>query len=124
MHYTQTHVLYIINVLLCVYCILVPAPDVSVAALKQQTFSDSPLKLECNVTTVRGITSRVDILWLANGRIIRRINDSLSSLVNNSVLHRDVYDVSNVGDGVTEYQCHGVINGSPTVKGKTITVRV
>lgn len=86
----------------------------SVIALTNQTL---PKSLECNIITVRGITSSVDIVWMINGTKVRRMNDSLGSLVNNSVIHRDVYNVLNVIDASTEYQCYGVINGRPTVKG-------
>ena len=62
-------VLYQINVFFSV-----PIPTVSVTALNTQTVGQS-LTLQCEVTTVRGITSRVDIVWSSGGSILRRIND-------------------------------------------------
>ena len=74
--------------------------------------------LECNITTVRGIMSSMDIVWMANNTIIRRMNDSLGNLVNNVIMHRDVYHVSNVGSDGTQYYCHGVINEISVIKGE------
>ena len=74
--------------------------------------------LECNITTVRGITSNMDIVWMANNTIIRRMNDSLGKLINNVITHRDVCHVSNVGSDGTQYHCHAVINESLIVKGE------
>jgi len=41
---------------------LLPTPSLLVTALNNQQVGD-PLLLKCNVTTVRGITSSVDIVW-------------------------------------------------------------
>ena len=98
-----------------VHFILVPTPNVSITA--HQTSNNSPI-LECNITTVRGITSRVDIVWMANDTIIRRMNDSLGNLVNNIIIHRDVYHISDVGSDGTQYYCHGVINEGSVVIGE------
>ena len=76
--------------------------------------------LECNISIVRGMTNRMDIVWMANNTVIRRMNDSLGNLVNNVIIHRDVYHVSNVGSDGTEYHCHAVINDSSVVKGEKL----
>ena len=47
---------------------------------------------------------------MANNKVIKRVNGSLGNVVNNSIIYRDVYNVSNVGDEGTEYHCHAVIN--------------
>ena len=47
----------------------------TVTALNIQTVGQS-LTLECTVTAVRGITSRVDIIWSRNGRELERIEGS------------------------------------------------
>ena len=56
----------------CYYYVLVPPPTVLVTAPNNQTVGQS-LSLQCEVTTVRGITSRVDIVW-SSGTVLRRIN--------------------------------------------------
>ena len=58
----------------------------------------------------------MDIVWMVNDAIIRRMNNSLGNSVSNSIIHRDVYHISNVGGEGTEYYCHGVINESLVVK--------
>ena len=50
-----------------------------------------------------------------NDVIIRRMNNSLGNLVNNS---RDAYHISNVGGEDTKYCCHGAINESLVANGK------
>ena len=100
----------------CINCPnLVPTPNVSITVVNYQTFNNS-LSLECIITTVRGIS--VDIVWMVNDVIIRRMNNSLGNLVNNSIIHRDVCHISNVGDEDTEYHCHGVINENSVANGK------
>ena len=60
----------------------------------------------------------MDIVWKVNDAMIRRMNNSLGNLVNNSIIHRDVYHISNVGNEGTEYHCHGVINESSIANSK------
>ena len=74
--------------------------------------------LECKITTVRGITDNIDIVWMADGSIIKRTNDSLGNLVNDVILHRDVYHISNVGNNGTRYHCLAMINESSVVTGE------
>ena len=51
--------------------ILVPTSTVSVTAPNTQTVGQS-LTLQCEVTTVRGITSRVDIVWSSDGTVFEK----------------------------------------------------
>ena len=96
-------------------CSLVPTPSVMVTVLNNQQVGD-PLLLECNVTTVRGITSSVDIVWITNDEIVRRVNDISGETVDNSVVYSDTYNngsiLSEDNDG-TKCQCFVIIN-SPT----------
>ena len=99
------------------YCIpLVPTPVVSVIAPDNQTVSQ-PLTLQCEVTTVRGITSRVDIVWSGNGTVLRRINDTTATTMDNSLLYTDSYTISqlNTTDDDRMIQCEIVINVNPLV---------
>ena len=95
------------------YCsTLVPTPNVSIT---NQTFNNS-VSLECIITTVKGIS--VDIVWKVNNETKNRRNNSLGNAVNNSTIHKDVYNISNVGGEGTEYHCYAVINENSVANGK------
>ena len=101
----------------CVCLYTAPIPIVTVAAPNTQTVSQA-LTLECSVTTVRGITSRVDIIWSSNGTELEKIEGvNVSSTTDNSVVYTDTYNISqlNTTDDGREYQCEVVINTSPPV---------
>ena len=75
------------------YISLVPVPSIEIIALNNQTVGQS-LTLESTITTVRGITSRVDIVWSNNGVELRRINNTNISLtVNDSELYEDTFNI-------------------------------
>ena len=102
-----------------IFCFVVPYPiDVSVTAPNTQIVGQS-LTLECNVITVRGITSKVDIAWsLKNGLELMRIGGiNISLEKNNSVVLADSYTIPQLStlDHYREYQCEVVINTSPPV---------
>ena len=92
-----------------------------------QTVSE-PLTLDCNITTVRGITSRVDIVWSSNGLELRRIEGIQSNLtINDSVLYIDSYTIPQLGtlDEGRTYQCGIVINQAvPITVNGNITLDV
>ena len=70
------------------------------------------------MTAVRGITSRVDIIWSSDGREVEIMEGvSVSSTPDNSVVYTDTYTISqlNTTDDGREYQCEVVINTSPPV---------
>ena len=85
-------------------------------ALNTQTVGQS-LILQCEVTTVRGITSRVDIVWSSDGKELKRMNNVSSTTMNNSLVYTDSYTISQLSttdnDGVI--QCEVVINVIPPV---------
>ena len=94
----------------------VPNPDVTVTTLNTQTVGQS-LTLQCEVTTVRGITSRVDIVWSSNGIVLRRINGTIATTIDNSLIYTDSYNISQLSttDDGRVIQCEVVINASPPV---------
>ena len=96
--------------------ILVPTPTVSVNALNTQTVGQS-LTLQCEVTTVRGITSRVDIVWSSGGTELQRINDVSSMTMSSSLVYTDYYTISqlNTTDDDRVIQCEVMINANPPV---------
>ena len=100
---------------------LVPDPLVKVYGPSNQTVSHS-LTLECSVTTVRGITSRVDIVWSNNGvEIAKTIGASINSSTNNSVIYKDFYSISqlNTTEDGEVYQCEGIINTIPNLTSES-----
>ena len=96
--------------------IIVPTPTVSVTAPNTQTVGQS-LTLQCEVTTVRGITSRVDIVWSSGGTELERMNDVSSTMMDNSLVYTDSYTFSQLSttDEGRVIQCEVVINASPSV---------
>jgi len=96
---------------------IVPTPDVTVTALNNQTIG-IPLSLRCNVTTVSGINSSVDIVWIKNDTEIERENDVLGYPINNAtMLYKSFYNITllQMIDNSTTYHCQAVINTSPLV---------
>ena len=93
-----------------------------VTAPNTQTVGQS-LTLQCEVTTVRGITSRVDIVWSSNGTVLRRMNDTTATTMDNSVVYTDSYTISqlNTTDEGRVIQCEVVINASPSVMANDST---
>ena len=75
------------------------------------------LTLQCEVTTVRGITSRVDIVWSSDGTVLRRINDTTATTMDNSLVYTDSYNISQLSttDDGGVIQCEVVIDTSPLV---------
>ena len=91
---------------------VVPDPIVKVNAPNSQIVGE-PLTLKSTITTVRGITSRVDIVWSSDGLELKRIEGIESSLAkNNSVIYMDSYNISllSTDDEGRTYQCAVIIN--------------
>ena len=85
-------------------------------ALNTQTVGQS-LILQCEVTTVRGITNRVDIVWSSGGTELERMNNVSSTTMDNSLVYTDSYTISQLSttDGGRVIQCEVVINARPSV---------
>jgi len=66
---------------------------------------------------VRGITSRVDIIWRSYGAVLRTVNDSSQIELGNSVVFTDSYTIPRLClvNQKEVYQCEVVINTSPPV---------
>ena len=89
-----------------------------------------PLTLECGATVVRGITSKVDIVWSSNGVEIKRIEGiNLSSVANNSKLVQftDIYTILKLStsDEDRSFQCNILIgSGLPVNVTDSIILNV
>ena len=106
----------------CYIIITVPRPIVSVTAPSNQT-AGQPLTLQCEVTTVRGITSRADIVWSSGGIVLRKTNDTISTTMDISLVYTDSYTISQLSttDDGRVIQCEVVINASPPVMASDST---
>ena len=80
-----------------------------------QTVGQS-LTLQCEVITVRGITSRVDIVWSSDGMELNRTDNTTSTTIDNSLVYTDSYTISQLStdDEGRDYWCEVVINSDPT----------
>ena len=98
------------------FYIPVPTPTVSLTAPNTQTVGQ-PLTLQCKVTTVRGITSRVDIVWSSNGTELNRTDSISLSMMDNLLMYTNSYTISQLSttDDGRVIQCEVVINSSPSV---------
>ena len=98
--------------------LLVPPPVVNVTALNNQLVGQS-LALQCEVTAVRGITSRVDIVWSSGGTVLRRMNDVSSTMIGNSLVYTHNYTIFplSTADEARVYQCDVEINANPPAEG-------
>ena len=70
------------------------------------------LLLKCDITTARGITSRIDIVWSSDGLELQRTDRiNMSSMTNNSMLYTDMYVISQLSTADEErtYDCTAVI---------------
>ena len=118
MYFTVLSLISVTIVYLLCSCniITVPTPTVSVTALSNQTVGQS-LTLQCEVTTVRGITSRVDIVWSSGGTVLQRMNNVSSTMMSNSLVYTNSYTISQLSttDDGRVIQCEVVINADQSV---------
>ena len=101
---------------LYVYYFTVPnSTIVTVTAPSTQIVGQS-LILECSVTTVRGITSRIDIEWSIDNTILQRTEGvTVTSTASDSVVYKNIYNITQVStfDDSRVYQCKVIINTNP-----------
>ena len=84
--------------------------SVRIATSAIQNFGRS-LTLTCVVFTLRGITSRVTITWLALGDEVRRVDNVIGNVIGTSVSYRDQLNISSLtSDG--SYTCRAIINST------------
>ena len=96
----------------------------NVNIVNNQTVGQS-LTLESTITTVRGITSRVDIVWSSNGLMLKLTEGiSHTSTSNNSVIYTDIYTIPqlNTSDEGRNIQCDTFINAVRASDNVTLNV--
>ena len=87
------------------------------------------LLFECIITTVRGISSQINIIWRkgSNGKELKRENVSSYITVNSSVMYKDYLNISQLttDDNGETYWCEVIINaGSPVMTNDNYTLNV
>ena len=83
-----------------------------------QTVGQS-LTLECEGTTVRGITSGVEIVWRRGDTRIQTTRVKAAAItINNLLVYSDSYTISQLStsDDDIEYRCRLAIHSSPVVR--------
>ena len=119
-HIKQVHSfelqMFLLNILVAPLAIFITVPNT-------QTVSQS-ITMQCEVTTVRGITSRVDIVWISCGVELQSMNDVSSTTISNSLVYTDYYTILqlNTTDDDRVIQCKGVINANPPVMANDIII--
>ena len=90
-------------------------------ALNPQIVGQS-VTLQCEVTTMRGITSRVDIVWSSDGIELERMNNVSSTTMSSSLVYTDYYIISQLSttDDNRVIQCVGMIIGIKSVVNNII----
>ena len=77
-----------------------------------------PLTMDCTMVAVRGITSRVDIVWYSSSGQLRSANNVTATIVNaTTALYRDSFNISSLTrqhDG-SLYSCQAVIYSEPSL---------
>ena len=79
------------------------------------------LTLQCNVTSVMGIMSMVDILWRSNDETLRRTNNINATVVNDDEVYTDSYTTQplNSSDDRREIECVVVINTETPIRNSS-----
>ena len=86
---------------------------IDVVPVNNQTVGQ-PLILECSVTAIRDINSRVDFVWISNGTELERAEGVTGeSSANNLAVYTDYYIIPQLSIGDSLYICEVIINRSP-----------
>jgi len=95
----------------CICLFTVPSPAVDITSVDTVELGKATI-LECNVIAVRGITSRVDIIWRTGITTVRRVDGVTANIVNNSVVYTDqlITPTLSVNDSGRIYICEVRIN--------------
>ena len=77
-----------------------------------------PLILQCEVTTVRGITSRVDIEWRRGTRVLNTTAVIAETTMVNLPVYRDSYTISQLStfDDDVIYECRVIVHAALPVR--------
>ena len=95
----------------------------TVTAPNTQTVGQ-PLTLTCNVTTVRGITSQIDMVWSKEDKTLKTLNNISPTIMDSSVVHSDSYTITalTVDDDDKGYECILTIKSVPIVRNSDTVI--
>jgi len=98
------------HIFLCL-SFIVPRPAVDITNIDNVEFGNATT-LECNAMAVRGITSRVDIIWRTGNTTVRRVDGVTANTVSNSAVYTDqlITPPLSVNDNGRVYVCEVRIN--------------
>ena len=78
-----------------------------------------PLILQCSVTTIRDVNSRLDFVWISNGTELERVEGIIitGASSNNLTVYTDYYIIPqlSIADNNSLYTCEVIINRSPII---------
>ena len=121
---------YIFPIILGIYYV-VPISLVQITIFDNETLGltnlaiGDPLTLDFTVTTVRGISSSVNIVWTTGDIELRRVDNITADVVNDSAIYTDSFEIPSLSaiDNGREYQCTVMINAKqPIYSNDKITV--
>ena len=103
---------------MCVYISVSNSTNVMVETLNQEIVGQ-PLMLECAMSTPRGITSTVDVVWSRDGvdlDFIENISSNFSSP--EVIVYTNIYTIPLLGtyDADIVYECEVIINSNPILR--------
>ena len=91
----------------------------NVAILNSKNTVGSELSLGCNVTTVMGVSSSVEIVWIKNGTIVEETSDGRIRIFINDNVHTSILQFLYLSeDDESDYTCNATIRD--TGNSKTI----
>ena len=125
LHYAKN--LTVNHIILCICLTVSDSTNVTVVTLNEQIVGQ-PLMLECEMSTPRGIDSRVDIVWTRDGVEVEHVNDISSNFSSPEVVvYTIIYTIQLLGtyDDDVVYECEVIINSSPLhIISENITLHV
>ena len=91
------------------YYYVVPDPIVNVVVFNNKKTIGRELSLGCNVTTVRGVTSDVEIVWLKDDTILKEMSDDRINILNYST-HMSILQFLYLSENdKSEYTCRATM---------------
>ena len=104
-------------------------PNVSVTGLSNNPTVGESFSLECSIAVTKGIIGNVDVIWTANGTVMKRTNNVVGHLVGSQdmMLHSDEYNISKLqpSHNNTIYSCEAIIKTNTPLNGSdSITLTI
>jgi len=108
------------------YLLLVPVPALMISA-PSILLDGQSLTLECSMTTVRGIISRMESQWKIDNLELKTIEWDSIEYSTNLIMYSSIYNISELStsDNGRVYQCETIVNtSSPVSAVSNLTLHV